>query len=230
LIQHVDRAVEQFLRREGALAEGTIDVSFDAPDRTWGAARTRPTVNCFLWEVVRNPGHLSTGMQQRTGPDGGIERRPAPPVVDLHYLVTAWAAEYRDEHQLLGAALRAILANRVLPADLLPAALAEARCGVTLAPYDKRVPGEFWSALDGRLKPGLQLEISLPMEVVAWRPAATPAESIDLTTAAIPRDPPPGHGVSAGALRRQRRSGALVMEGRPEGSVDADGAALTAEG
>jgi hypothetical protein len=220
MIHYVDRGVEQFLRREGALAEATIDVSFDAPDRTWGAARTRPTVNCFLWEVVRNPGHLRTGMQQRTGPEGGIERRPAQPIVDLHYLVTAWATDYRDEHQLLGSVLQAILANRVLPAELLPPQLSGARCGIALAPYDKRVPGEFWSALDGRLKPGLQLEVSLPMEVLAWRPAATVAESVGVALAGIPREPSPSSIVPAGPLRRRRAGGALVMEGRPDAETD----------
>jgi hypothetical protein len=220
MIHHVDRAVEQFLRREAALAEAMVDISFNAPDRTWGAARTRPTVNCFLWEIVRNPGHLRTGIQQRVSSDGGIERRQAPPVVDLHYLVTAWAAEYRDEHQLLGSVLRSILANRVLPADLLPAPLADARCGVALAPYDKHVPGEFWSALDGGLRPGLQLEVSLPMEVFAWQPAATPAESIGVTASTIEREPPPPPGGQPNLLRRHRSGGALVMEGRPDSDTD----------
>jgi Pvc16 N-terminal domain len=222
MIHHVDRAVEQFLRREGALAETTIDISFDAPDRSWGAARTRPTINCFLWEIVRNPGHLTTGIQRRVSSDGAIERRQAPPVVDLHYLVTAWATEYRDEHQLLGTVLSGILANRMLPADLLPGPLADARCGLSLAPYDKHVPGEFWSALDGRLRPGLQMEISLPLEVFAWQPTATPAEAIGVSTAAIAPPPRPEAVPSPGPLRRRRSGGALVMEGRPD-DTDAHG-------
>jgi hypothetical protein len=221
MIHHVDRAVEQFLRREGALPEAAIDVSFDAPDRSWGAARTRPTVNCFLWEVVRNPSHVRTGMQVRTGPDG-VERRPAQPIVDLHYLITAWATENRDEHQLLGSVLRGILANRTLPADLLPEPLAGSRCGIDLAPYDKRVPGEFWSALDGRLKPGLQLEVSLPLEVFAWQATATPAESVGVAMAAIEPPPVAGPLVTPGALRRRRAGGALVMEGRTEPDPGAD--------
>jgi hypothetical protein len=220
MIHHVDRAVEQFLRREAALAEATIDISFDAPDRTWGAARTRPTVNCFLWEIIRNPGHLGSGIQRRMSSDGAIERRQAPPVVDLHYLITAWASEYRDEHQLLGTVLRSILANRVLPPEVLPAALGNAKCGIALSPYDKHVPGEFWSALDGGLRPGLQIEISLPIEVFAWQPTAAPAETVGISAAPIEREPLPTAGVQPNALRRQRSGGALVMEGRPEGDPD----------
>lgn len=220
MIHHVDRALEQFLRREAALSEGAIDVSFDAPDRTWGAARTRPTVNCFLWEVVKDPGQLRTGLQRRTSSDGVVERRPSPPVVDLHYLVTAWAAEYRDEHQLLGTVLEAVMANRTIPADLLNGPLASVRCGLGLAPYDKKVPGDFWSALDGRLKPGLQVQVTLPVEVFAWKPAAPPAESVGVTvhdlTADARREPEPPEALPERPLRRVRRGGAVVMEGRPE--------------
>jgi Pvc16 N-terminal domain len=222
VIQLVDRAVERFLREIVPLDEGAVDVSFDAPDRTWGAALTRPAVNVFLWEVARNPAYLRAGMQQRKAPEGAIERRPATPVVDLHYLITAWATELADEHQLLGSVLTSVLAHNRLPDQVLTDTLAGVRVGMALAPYEKRVPGEFWSALDGRLKPGLQLELNLPVEVFEWQATAQPAESVAATVGRLAdradhantshrdteAEPP--------ALRRRRSGGALVMEGRPE--------------
>ncbi len=229
MIQLVDRAVEQFLRQAVPLPENSVDVSFDAPDRTWGAAITRPTVNVFLWEVTRNPSFGQAGMLQRRGPDGRVERRPANPVVDLHYLITAWASEQRDEHQLLGSILACVLAHSVLPTSALPEQLAETSwITMSLATHEKRAPGEFWSALDGRLKPGLELELSLPLDVFTWEPAATPTESVGVALGPMPanEDRAAGAGGAGPELqplfRRRRVNGALVMEGRAAEPQHAD--------
>lgn len=241
MIQFVDRAIEEFLRARVPLAANAVDVSFHAPDKTWGAGLTRPTLNVFLWDVASAAGYSKTGLQQRVNPTGNVERRPTNPVVDLGYLVTAWATEYRDEHELLGSVLQCVLANKALPEEFLPDRFAGLRCGLSLAPGERRVPGEFWSALDGRLKPGLQLQVALPVEVFAWQSAAAPAEQVQLTV--DPRIPPakgsrsepqaggrpgetpaavtpedgtdaPDNGPTAPDLTRRRRNGAIVMEAR----------------
>jgi hypothetical protein len=237
VIQVVDRALEEFLRVRVPLSAHAVDVSFQAPDKTWGAGLSRPTVNVFLWDVAGHPGYLKTGMQQRVGPAGKIERRPVNPVVDLSYLVTAWATERRDEHELLGSVLECVLAHRVLPDEFLPERFSGSRCGLSLAPADRHVPGDFWSALDGRLKPGLQLQVALPIEVFGWEPTAPPAEQVGLTVdqrqrsgkvaagtarpgAARPGTAPSETPGSTDAdaevvgLTRRRRNGALVMETR----------------
>jgi hypothetical protein len=219
VIQHVDRALERLFRQIGAVDE-SVEISFDAPDRGWGAARVRPTVDLFLWEVVRNPAAQSLTLEQRVEQGRPVLRRPSNPVVDLHYLVTAWASERSDEHRLLGSLLRTILATAELPAEVLPEALAETRCGIALAPYDKRVPGEFWSALDGQPKPGLQLEVSLPFEVFDWSEAAPVARSVAASVVAVPAPADEQAGAlgrdRSVALRRRRASGSIVMEGRPD--------------
>jgi hypothetical protein len=246
VIQVVDRALEEFLRGRVPLSPHAVDVSFQAPDKTWGAALTRPTVNVFLWDVNRHSGYAKTGLEQRVNPAGKVERRPAGPVVDLGYLVTAWATERRDEHELLGSVLECVLAHRFLPAEFLPERFRGARIRLSLAPADRRVPGEFWSALDGRLKPGLQLQVALPIQVFAWQPTAPPAEEVGLTvgqksggkaaaaqgeklrpgtarrgaaTGPAPPEPPTtpdGSGQLVGSTRR-RRNGALIMEARAPG-------------
>ena len=186
MIQLVDGALEEFLRDRVPLAAHAVDVSFQAPDKSWGSALTRPTVNVFLWDVTSHSGYLKTGIQQRVGPAGAVERRPTNPVVDLSYMVTSWATERRDEHELLGSVL-SVFSRTVRSADeFLPERFQGARCGLSLAPADGRVPGDFWSALDGRLKAGLQLQVTLPVEVFAWQPTATPAEQVDLTVAPRP--------------------------------------------
>ena len=224
------------------LSAHAVDVSFQAPDKTWGAALTRPAINVFLWDIASHTGFLATGLEQRVKPTGGIERRQARPVVDLGYLVTAWASERRDEHELLGSVLECVLAHAAIPDEFLPDRFADVRCGLSLASAERRVPGDFWSALDGRLKPGLQVQVSLPVEVFAWQPTAPPAEQVQLSvdrrahaaTATKGRpatrgrsavSPPAGAAPKGAApvpdetpevteLTRRRRNGALVMEAR----------------
>ena len=213
MIQLVDKALEQFLRDAVPLPDTAVDVSFDAPDRTWGAAVTRPTVNIFLYELTRNPNAGRATFIQRRNDGGRIERRPANPVVDLHYLVTAWATEQRDEHQLLGSILACILANTALPATSLPEELQESGwISLSLASHEKRAPGEFWSALDGRLKPGLEVELSLPMDVFGWQATAPVAESVGVNT--LLKTTPVQETGPQPQFRRRRLNGVLVMEGR----------------
>ena len=157
-------------------------------------------------------------MEQRRDAAGRIERRPVSPVVELHYLVTAWATEQRDEHQLLGSVVEWVLSHPKLPPETLPEPLEGVPCGLSLA--DRDTPSALWSALDGRVKPGLQLDVSLPTEIFAWQATATPAESLILRSG---RDVPPVSEAPLDAplvaprneptFRRRRANGALVMEG-----------------
>ncbi len=105
------------------------------------------------------------------------------------------------------------------------------------------MPGEFWSSLDGRLKPGLQIVVSLPLEIFSWVPAGPPVTSVSVQPqrrAHRQASAPPGGAstadgqstgqaqagegkadqmAEAGALlRRRRSSGTLTMEGRPASS------------
>jgi Pvc16 N-terminal domain len=255
LIQLIDEAIEAHLRREVPLPEASVDISFAAPDRAWGATITRPTVNIFLWDIRRNTSRTTAGMAQQSA-DGQVERRPTNPVIDLRYVVTAWAAEHRDEHQLLGSVLTCILAHSSVAASdlspLMPALSSSLSLG--LASEEARVTGEFWSSLDGRLKPGLQLVVSIPLDIFGWVAAGPPARSVGLSAQRMdPKVPEPAaagprtggpNGRLGGdyepALRRRRSSGSLTMEGRstnradppssPGGSPGAQDAAQDAEG
>jgi hypothetical protein len=226
VIHVVDRALEEFLRIRVPLSSHAVDISFQAPDKTWGAGLTRPTVNVFLWDVSRHAGYLKTGMEVRRTEAGATERRRTNPVVDLGYLVTTWATERRDEHELLGSILECLLAHPAVPKEFLPERFANARCGLSLGPPERRMPGEFWSALEGRLRPGLQVQVALPVAVFEWQGTAKPAEQLDLAARPVPRggarktrltagaERDTGEGTGDAGLTRRRRNGALVMEGR----------------
>lgn len=226
MIQLVDKALEQFLRADVPLPERAADISFQPPDRTWGAGLTRPTVNVFLWDVSPAAGFSSTGIQQRVSPAGAVQRRPGVPVMEMHYLITAWASELRDEHQLLGNVMQCILAHPDLPADFVPSELAGNKWSLSLAGGDRRVPGEFWSALGGTLKPGLQIALAIPVEAFAWKEAAAPAEQVAVNVTEMNRsarnEPAADQAARKATLSRRRHNGALLMEGRPARSDGPD--------
>jgi len=223
VIQFIDEAIERLLRREVPLPEATVDISFAAPDRAWGAGVTRPTVNVFLWDIRRNTVRTTGGLAQQST-NGQVARRPSSPVVDLRYLVTAWAAEHRDEHQLLGSVLVCVLANSSVPPDDLPPQLpTTSSLSLSLASEDPRVPGEFWSSLDGRLKPGLQVVVSLPLEIFEWAPAGPPVGTVGVVSRRVLQPPAPSVGGWPGRpLADTASAGAGAGRERPDGGASGE--------
>jgi hypothetical protein len=227
MIQLIDQALEDFLRATVPLPSMTIDISFATPDRTWGAGLSRPTVNCFLWDVSRDLERAGSGEESREV-DGQVERRPMPPRVELRYVITTWATEERDEHQLLGDVMRGILGHPELPGSYVPDGLQPSMpIHLGLAGGDERRASEFWSALGGQLKPGLNLQVSIAVEAFPWAPAgprtATVEVSVrDKTGDETADDPASGDRVGtapgSGTITtlRGRRHGAVVAEVKPE--------------
>lgn len=239
VINFIDRALERYLREEVPLRESNIGLAFDPPDRDWGAALNRPTVNVFMWDVARAERAGSSGLDERRVEDG-VERRRASVRVELRYLITAWATEVADEHRLLGDVLRTILAKRELPGDVIPEGLVEGACRVFVESEDQRQRGDFWSALGGKYKPAIRVMVSALIPVDEWKLAAPAPSSIDLgvqpalaqpALAAVPaaRWVPTEEGVptgdetpatngtpaaNAGGNRRLRRNGVVSSEGR----------------
>ncbi|HSL56673.1 MAG TPA: DUF4255 domain-containing protein [Acidimicrobiales bacterium] len=191
LLHLLDRSLEKYLRAAVPLDPREVDVAFEAPDTEWSAKITRPTVNLFLYDVRRSSTHARAGFEV-TEVDGTLLRRQVAPRVEFRYLVTAWTADHRDEHQLLGALLVSLLASRELPREHLEGSLA---AGTDLpilemASSSGRDQVDLWKALDGQLKPGLELIATVPVDVRA--PVELPA-------------PPDEVGVSVGDRERPSR-------------------------
>jgi hypothetical protein len=232
VITAIDSGLEQLLRVALPLPVDLGDVSFSAPERSWGAQLSRVTVNLFLFAVNRSnqPAHPPA---QRPRADGQVERRAPLPNVQLSYLVTAWAGNTTDEHQLLGDVLRCLLRSPVLPPEYLPEPL-EGSVQLALADRSGRNPGELWSALDARLKPGFQLDVTAALDS-PWAPAAAPVERIEGLVArhgggatsgapGAPGAPAPGRTANGAApqsavppvLVRRREGAAVVTEPQPD--------------
>ncbi|AEV83121.1 hypothetical protein ACWT_2101 [Actinoplanes sp. SE50] len=205
MLDLLDEALESFLRAAVPLG-ADVAVSFDAPDRDWAARLSgRPTVNLYLWDVRRNLGEQEAGEVLTTGPDGRRTRRGALPRVDCRYLVTAFTSEVRDEHALLGRALAALLRETEIDARLLPEPIAAVRPlpSVRIAASDGRDNSDFWSALGGQLKAGLDLLVTATID-------------------AVPLPQPAGPDVVQRVLRLHDKSAATLLEtiNLPNGGTD----------
>lgn len=177
VIGMVDTALTAFLRAALPLPESVGDVSFEVPDAAWSAQLNRVTVNLHLWDVVRSD-QPSRPAQQRTGSNGQLERRGPLPLVRLSYMATAWAGSVADEHQLLSELLGVLLGHQVLPAEHVPADF-PGSVQVALAQRAGRRPGDLWTGgLDGRMKPVLELDVTLPVAAGPWLGAAPAVERI----------------------------------------------------
>jgi hypothetical protein len=159
------------------LPEDLGDVSFDAPSGAWSAQLSRLTVNLFLHEVGRSaqPPHPRA---DRRGPDGAMQRRPPLPMVELSYLVSAWAGNSRDEHQLLGDVLTCFLANQVLPPEFLPEPLSSG-VQIVIGQQGTQRPRELWQAVGGTLKPSFNLSVTVASDAYQWTEAAPQVERIE---------------------------------------------------
>jgi hypothetical protein len=174
-ISHVDAGLERLLRTQLPLPEDVGDVSFDPPSGTWSAQLSRINVNLFLYDVERST--VPSPPQMRPGPNGGRPERRAPqPMLVLGYLVSAWAGNPRDEHQLLGDVISLLSGVEVLPADLLPGAMSST---VRLALGDSaNRPRDIWGAAGGNLKASVSLQVTVAADTFEWGPQAPAVERI----------------------------------------------------
>ncbi len=192
MFHHLDESLELFLRDRVPLGVRDIDVVFDPPDRTWGGTVSRPTVNLFLYDIQRSVTRAVAGQVKEVTDAGAVVRRLAPTFVDCRYLVTAWTAERRDEHQLLGALLRTIVTYGEIPAELLTGSLVELRPlpKLQLASVAQRDQqhAQLWPAVEGQLHPALDLIVTVAVEPALSAPAGPPVEGVLLGTSGVDGD------------------------------------------
>src|SRR5690625_998237 len=210
LIPAVENALESLLRETLPLPEEVGEISFDAPSSTWAAQVNRVTVNLFLYGVVRSP-LPPRPPQTRTGPDGGLERRPGLPLVQLTYLVSAWAGSVRDEHQLLGDVLTRLLAHQAIPEQHHPRLL-DSSVPLALGSDEASRPRDLWGALGGHHRASFTLLVTVAAGACGWQATARGVSAIEGMAAPVPAQPahPPG---PPGPATRTWREGGKVHAG-----------------
>jgi hypothetical protein len=203
----VDEALSAHLRADIPL-DPSIDIDFSLPDKEWSSALTRPTVSVYLWDVQREAKGNKGGLDEVVK-NGQLVRRIPLPRVRLAYFVSVWAGEESDEHLLLGRVMRTALRARNINDSLIPPGLVEPGTGIelTLGSQDRRLSLDFWRNIDGRFRPGLELEVRLSVDLGLETPAGPPVQRVDLTVEDTERP-----------TRRSMRSRGFVEElGRGDG-------------
>jgi hypothetical protein len=180
MLHLLDESLTDFLRATVPLPARDVDISFEAPDRDWAArlSRSRPTVNLYLWDVRRNVEQRDLGEELVAGADGRARRRSPLPRVDCRYLLTAWTSEVRDEHSLLGAALSALLLHTEIDREHLkpPYDMVQPVPSIEVAASDGQDHADFWSALGGQLKPGLDVVVTATVDSALLVTAGPPVQ------------------------------------------------------
>jgi hypothetical protein len=182
MLHLLDDSLDAFLRATGPLPASDVDVSFEPPDGDWAAGLSRPAVNLYLWRLRRSVAEATAGTEM-VEQNGKRFRRGPRPRVELGYLVTTWAAEARNAHQLLGRVLIAFLGTNELPVEYLQGPLANVRPvpSLSLSKADDDPPSEFWVALGGRFQPGVELTVTATIDpeiLVEAGPPPTVVETV----------------------------------------------------
>jgi uncharacterized protein DUF4255 len=177
-IRVIDEGLERFLRAQLPLPEDMGDISFDIPSSTWAAGLSRITVNFYLYDVNRS-NHPNRAPMRRETEDGKYERRKPLPMVELNYLISAWAGNPRDEHQLLGDVLARIASVDVLPTEHLPTQLSSS-VSMVFAEDERHKTRDIWNGAGGALKASFSLKVVAAADSFDWSeepPAPTMIEA-----------------------------------------------------
>jgi hypothetical protein len=168
MFSELDETIRQVLIKEGRLDSSEVDVSFEIPNRAWSQGISKPTINCYLFDIRENHQLRHTGVTMERQNGTGAARRRQPMVVALTYLITAWTRAVEDEHRLLFHALSTLMRFGVLPEQHLQGALREHELPIHTQIVQPdgvlKSPGEFWTALENHLKPALNYSVNLCLD------------------------------------------------------------------
>jgi hypothetical protein len=168
VLHDLNKTIEKILIERGKLTPNQIDISFEQPNGQWSARLSRPTLNCFCFDVRENLKLRTAGTSVTRHGDTASRSLPTRRM-DLTYLVTAWASKIEDEHQLLWRSL----------ATLKRIASIEPRDGEGMMRYQTRdVPllvadtsstnmnlVDLWGVLDNQMRLGFTLMATVELDV-----------------------------------------------------------------
>jgi hypothetical protein len=165
----LDETIRQLLIQHVPLNLTEVDVSFDAPDREWSGRLSRPTINCFLYDVRENEELREAAWDiSRDETRREVTRKRVPLRFNTTYNVTVWARAPEDEHGLLGRVLAALARHPVLPEDVIQGTLAEQQFPIMTRvgkPELARTnPADLWQALDNRIRPSLTYVVTVALD------------------------------------------------------------------
>jgi len=169
LFADLDETIRQLLIKGVPLDLSEVDISFEAPDREWSGRLSRPTINCFLYDVRENLDLRATDFEtMRNNGRGTSTSKRVPARIDATYQITIWARAPEDEHQLLWRTLVVLFRNPVLSENILQGALKNQLFPTpakVIQPQQARAnPAELWQSIDNRIRPALTYTVTVPLD------------------------------------------------------------------
>ncbi|MGX7826186.1 Pvc16 family protein [Actinokineospora sp. 24-640] len=183
MLADIDSSIRAWLAAE--LSPGT-EIGFDPPGLLAGIQR-RPRraaiVNAFLYAVRENLDGVPAARVTVRGTDGRVTGTLSPlRSYHLSYLITAWAADTAEEHELLGAVIGAHAEQDSLGPDFLCGSLHDLDTALPVrvgwAPGARGL--DMWSALGVPMRTALDLTVTAPALPSRIKAAAPPVEAVDL--------------------------------------------------
>jgi len=163
----LDEAIRALFERElGERGIAGAGVAFAAPTEAWAAGLKAPALNLYLYALAESRAQRRVEWEQAQV-NGRMVERPPPVLLDVSYVITAWADTPEQEHGLLSAALAIAYAHPALPDDVRTGALAEEWAYEhQLRTRVAQPPGEgfgaaFWAALGGRHKASVDFGVGV---------------------------------------------------------------------
>ena len=167
MLADLDESIRQLLISQVPLDPAVVDISFEAPDREWSGHLSRPTLNCFLYDLRENQ-ELRRNDWEMSQANGRQQKRKPPLRIDASYQISAWARAAEDEHQLLWRTLVALARHPELPDAVLQGMLKDVPgqlpAKVGQPDQTPRNPADLWQALDNRIRPSLTYVVTLALD------------------------------------------------------------------
>jgi hypothetical protein len=173
MIQDVDETIRNLLLKRGKIDDSAVDISFDQPTGEWAGSLTRPTINCYLYDIRENVELRSRDFKIERDINNGMTRRVFDPLrVDLSYIITSWTRNIRDEHALLSRVLTtcaAVRAIRPSDAEIVEEALRNQPLDM---PVKVALPSEairnlpdLWGVMENQLRPAINFVITIAVDL-----------------------------------------------------------------
>jgi|FLYN01.1.fsa_nt_gi hypothetical protein len=168
MIHDLDSTLKKLLIERGKLQRSKIEISFEQPTGEWASHLSVPTINLWCYDVHENV--KLRNMEMKVSDNGRRAMLRLPPLrFDLTYLVTAWAREVEDEHQLLWRALGALSQTKVLSPETCEGALKEQPYEIPITVAQTTELGvnmsDLWSVLDNQMRLGFNVVVTLALDI-----------------------------------------------------------------
>jgi hypothetical protein len=228
MINLIDDALRNLLSNH-TYANEKVRVDLDPPTKDWAARRTGPVLNLFLNDVREDTTKRASNLVEVRNETGVVVgRRYVDRTFMFTYALSAWTSRPEDDHELLGAAMSALLRQDFLTADLCTGELAELaargrpanlRVGGLL--YSDRLVTDLWTAIGGEYRPILAVTVATIMPagatIAAGPPQTVPpkfffTDTVSQTTELIRGPDPLERQPEPGEVRRIRKRQPLERE------------------